>query len=222
MSEYIVELRNVEKIFQKTTLFSGVNLGVGAQESISICGDSGSGKTTLVNIFGLLEPPTDGDVYWMGENVTKERTARISRLRSKIFGYVFQHCNLFPELDVLENLLFPRRIAGKIEESDIEFAEILLAQVRLAGFENRRIATLSGGERQRVAVIRAMMNHPHVIVADEPTGNLDSQSAALVMDMIVDVCRAHGSSLLLITHNPKFAERMGTMYLLAETRLRKI
>ncbi|MDR1401416.1 MAG: ATP-binding cassette domain-containing protein [Puniceicoccales bacterium] len=222
MSNCIVEVQNLRKDFNGTSIFRGVNFRIMPRETVSICGNSGSGKTTLVNVLSLLEPPTQGNIFWQNENVTNANSGKISQLRPKIFGYIFQQCNLIPELNVLENLLFPTRIISIIKKSDIEFAKKLLGQVNLCGIEQRNVSTLSGGERQRVAAVRAMINHPKIIIADEPTGNLDVKSADATMDMIMNLCDAHGSSLLLITHNQRFAERMQTSYVLGNASLKKL
>jgi ABC-type lipoprotein export system ATPase subunit len=206
--------------FQNIPVLRNINFGIKKGETISICGASGSGKTTLINILGLLESPTCGDVLWNGENVTHEKISRVAKLRAKIFGYVFQQCNLIPELNVLENLLFPRRIVAEITEVDTSFARNLLAQVGLVGVEKRDTATLSGGERQRVAAARAMMNHPDIIIADEPTGSLDTRASNLVMDMMVNLCKSSGSTLLLLTHNPIFAKNMEQSYVIDNGTLR--
>ncbi|MDR1413655.1 MAG: ATP-binding cassette domain-containing protein [Puniceicoccales bacterium] len=221
MSDFIVEVQNLKKAFAGTLVFRGINLQISPGETISICGNSGSGKTTLVNVLSLLEPATQGNIFWKNENVTNAKSTKISQLRPKIFGYIFQQYNLIPELNVMENLLFPKRIIATIEKSDIEFARKLLEQVRLEGIEGRSIATLSGGERQRVAAIRAMINHPPIIIADEPTGSLDMKSADATMNMIVDLCQAQRSALLLITHNQRFAERMHTSYALNNESLER-
>ncbi|MDR2738170.1 MAG: ABC transporter ATP-binding protein, partial [Puniceicoccales bacterium] len=195
MSDFILELRNVQKKFQHIIIFDGINLAVNRRETVSICGNSGSGKTTLGNVAGLIEPPNIGSVIWNGEDMTDEKMSRISKLRPKIFGYIFQQCNLIPELNVMENILLPKRIMSQIARQDIDFAKTLLKQVNLDGFDLRHISTLSGGERQRIAAIRAMINHPPVVVADEPTGSLDEKSADSTMDMIIGLCKLHGSAL---------------------------
>ncbi|MDR3144108.1 MAG: ABC transporter ATP-binding protein [Puniceicoccales bacterium] len=222
MSNIIAELRDVRKNFQDSLIFSGIDLWIEEGETIGICGDSGSGKTTLMNVLGMLDRPSGGSVIWEGNDVTGERSSKLSKLRPKLFGYIFQRCNLIPELNVLENLLFPRRIVTGVEQSDVDFAKNLLKRVSMSGAESRNITTLSGGERQRVAVVRAMMNHPKIIIADEPTGSLDERSADAVMDMIVGLCGEYGSALLLITHNGRFAKKMNTSHKLHGGKLEKI
>ncbi|MDR1433196.1 MAG: ATP-binding cassette domain-containing protein [Puniceicoccales bacterium] len=220
--DYIVKLGNVRKTFGDFMVFDDVSFGIKRRETVSICGDSGSGKTTLVNVIGLLEQPTHGRIFWNGKSVINQKMSYVAKLRSEMFGYIFQRCNLILELNVIENLLFPRRIADKIDSGDVAFAKKLLNQVKLDGFEERNVSTLSGGERQRVAAIRAMMNNPRVIIADEPTGSLDEKSANLVMDMIINLCDTYDSSLLLITHNPRFAQKMQTAYVLSNCTLTRV
>ncbi|MDR1528167.1 MAG: ABC transporter ATP-binding protein [Puniceicoccales bacterium] len=220
MNDYIVELKNIQKKFENVLVLKDVSFGIKDRETISICGASGAGKTTFINIMGLLELPTHGNIFWEDQNVIICDVKKLSRMRAKIFGYIFQRCNLIPELSVIENILFPKRIASKISVPDVEFAKELLRQVHLDGFENRNVWTLSGGESQRVAVVRAMINRPRIVIADEPTGSLDEKSANVTMDMIVSLCQEYGSSLLLITHNQLFAKKMQTSYILNNSELK--
>ncbi|MDR2779127.1 MAG: ABC transporter ATP-binding protein [Puniceicoccales bacterium] len=222
MNDYIVELEDIQKKFENVLILKDVSFGIKERETISICGESGAGKTTLINIMGLLEPPTHGTIFWEGQKTITYGIEKISQLRAKIFGYIFQRCNLIPELNVIENILFPKRITSKIRTSDIEFAQQLLRLVQLGGFEERNVLTLSGGESQRVAAVRAMINRPRIIIADEPTGSLDEKSANIIMDMIINLCREYGSSLLLITHNQLFAKKMQTSYVLNNSKLKQL
>ena len=222
MNKTIVELRNIEKRYGDFTVFSDVNLEIGTNQTISICGDSGSGKTTLVNVIGLLEPPTSGSVIWDGQDVTKNSLKIISKLRSSMFGYIFQHSNMITELNVIENILLPKMISSYVTDDDKKFANALLKYVGLSGAEKNDVQTLSGGEKQRVSVIRAIINCPKVIIADEPTGSLDETSGVNVMKVIIDVCHSNGSSLILITHNPKFAQMMDKKFVLNKGNLTKI
>ena len=222
MNKTIVELRNIEKRYGDFTVFSDVNLEIGTNQTISICGDSGSGKTTLVNVIGLLEPPTSGSVIWDGQDVTKNSLKIISKLRSSMFGYIFQHSNMITELNVIENILLPKMISSYVTDDDKKFANALLKYVGLSGAEKNDVQTLSGGEKQRVSVIRAIINCPKVIIADEPTGSLDETSGMNVMKVIIDVCNRNGSSLILITHNPKFAQMMNKKFVLNKGNLAQI
>lgn len=222
MNKTIVELRNIEKRYGDFTVFSGVNLEIGTNQTISICGDSGSGKTTLVNVVGLLEPPTSGSVIWDGQDVTKNSLKTISRTRSSIFGYIFQHSNMIPELNVIENILLPKMISSCVTDDYKKFANALLKYVGLSGAEKNDVQTLSGGEKQRVSVIRAIINRPKVIIADEPTGSLDETSGMNVMKVIMDICEKNSSSLILITHNPKFAQMMDKKFVLNKGALTQI
>ena len=222
MNKTIVELRNIEKRYGDFTVFSGVNLEIGTNQTISICGDSGSGKTTLVNVVGLLEPPTSGSVIWDGQDVTKNSLKTISRTRSSIFGYIFQHSNMIPELNVIENILLPKMISSCVTDDYKKFANALLKYVGLSGAEKNDVQTLSGGEKQRVSVIRAIINRPKVIIADEPTGSLDETSGMNVMKVIMDICEKNSSSLILITHNPKFAQMMDKKFVLNKGNLAQI
>ena len=222
MNSSLVELVNICKNFDDVTVLKDINLNIKPHESLSICGISGSGKTTLVNLIGLLQQPTSGKILWYGNDVMTLSAKQISQTRAKTFGYVFQQCHLIPELNVIENILFPKRMIGRVSQEDIAFAHKLLQYVGLKGFEQRNITTLSGGESQRIATIRAMINHPSIVIADEPTGSLDINSATTVIDMLIDLCTQYGSTLLLITHNTKFAEKTDSIYHIENFQLRKV
>lgn len=223
MNDPILELKDVKKTFmeyhRELTVLRNINFIINRGENVCICGDSGSGKTTLVNVIGLLESPTSGSILWQSNDVTKLSRYEITRLRPQMFGYIFQHYNLIPELNVIENILFPRRINGSISNDDILFADELLEYVQMSSMRDRSVNHLSGGEKQRIAVIRAMINRPNIIIADEPTGSLDEINGNSVMDMLLTMCKYNNSTLLLITHNPKFADRMDILYHLHDGEL---
>lgn len=225
MSENVIELKNVKKTFteyrQELAVLRNINFSMSAGQNVCVCGDSGSGKTTLVNIIGLLERPSGGSVLWQSRDVTMLSQSEVGKSRAKMFGYIFQHYNLIPELNVIENVLFPLRINGNVAHEDIMFAHELLEHVQMSSMHNRFVDHLSGGEKQRVAAVRAMINHPRVIIADEPTGSLDENTGMCVMDAILNMCKYNNSTLLLITHNSKFAERMDIVYQLRNGELHK-
>jgi ABC-type lipoprotein export system ATPase subunit len=198
---------------QKIEVLRDVSLEVGAGESVSIRGESGCGKTTLLNILSRLESPDFGSLSWQGREVQNVRASSLAPLRGRFMGMVFQAYYLVPELDALGNVLLAARVAGI--KADSARAENLMERVGLKDRMKASPLTLSGGERQRVAVARALMNAPRVMLADEPTGNLDEKSGCVVMDMLMAVCAQEGASLILVTHNKAFAARAAKRLILS-------
>ena len=191
-----------------TEVLKGASLDVCESESVSICGESGAGKTTFLNIIAGLESPDSGEVLWDGRRIDLLSNSKQAALRAKFMGFVFQNCCLIPELNARENVEFAARIAGVYERRKSRArAEELLEFTGLGGRMKHLPSQLSGGEKQRVAVARALMNNPSVILADEPTGNLDEKTGESVMEMLLSLCGSGRASLILITHNPDFARR---------------
>ncbi len=221
MSEYVLEAVGIRKHFKsgerEITVLDGAAMELKAGGSVSIRGESGSGKTTLLNILSLLEYPDGGEVWWAGERVESRRAARLAAPRGRHFGMVFQAYYLIPELDVLDNVLIAARVVGS--KADKGRARALLERVGLGERMKASPSTLSGGERQRVAVARALMNQPQVILADEPTGNLDERTGAAIMDLLLDVTHEQGTGLVLVTHNLAFAARTERQLRLADGKL---
>lgn len=185
----------------------GVDLAVDAGEFVSVRGESGAGKTTLLQILGGLETPNSGEIFWNEERITRRGNAFLAKARTKLVGYVFQFFHLVPELTALENVLLAARIAGTPEKEARERAENLLARAGLGERFSHLPTKLSGGECQRVAIARALINRPPLLLADEPTGNLDERTGESVMRLLVEICRENEAALLLVTHNLDFAER---------------
>lgn len=185
----------------------GVDLAVAAGERVSVRGESGAGKTTLLQILGGLDAPDSGELFWNGERITGRGNAFLARARTKLIGYVFQFFHLVPELTALENVLLAARIAGTPVRAAREQARELLSRVGLGERVGHLPAKLSGGECQRVAIARALVNRPPLILADEPTGNLDERTGESVMSLLLDVCRERDAALFLVTHNLEFADR---------------
>ncbi len=246
MSEVLLELRQVTKSFPSgmgtITILRDVNLTVQAGVSLSIRGASGSGKTTLLNIIAALDSADSGQVFWQGREIhgsagtvddnsfwrqflfvaKRLKTAHdpITHLRARFLGLVFQAYYLVPELNALENVLLAARLLGtSLDRSQISRGRQLLQAVGLGERIQAMPATLSGGERQRVAIARALMNKPALILADEPTGNLDEKTSQQVMEMFLSLCRNEGASLVLVTHNPAFAGATDRQYWLQEGTL---
>ena len=191
-----------------TEVLKGASLDVCENESVSICGESGAGKTTFLNIIAGLESPDSGEVLWDGRRIDLLSNSKQAALRARFRGFVFQNCCLIPELNARENVEFAARIAGIYDRHKSRArAEELLEFTGLGGRMKHLPSQLSGGEKQRVAVARALMNNPSVILADEPTGNLDEKTGESVMEMLLSLCGSGRASLILITHNPDFARR---------------
>lgn len=189
------------------SVLNGIDLRLSCGESISIRGESGSGKSTLLNVLSGLEVADGGNLEWQGQGVSNQSLSSLAKLRQQFIGFVFQSYYLAPELNTLENVLLGARIVGRLNERVRARARELLERVGM-GYRLQYNATkLSGGERQRVAVARALINDPPLILADEPTGNLDEATGAVVMDLLLDMVKEDKKSLILVTHNPEFAAR---------------
>ena len=188
-------------------VLSGLDLAVAAGESVSIRGESGSGKSTLLNLLAGLDRPDGGELSWAGEAVQGLDLGRLTERRGRFLGMVFQAYYLLPEIDALANILMGARVAGAVGAAERARAAALLQRVGLGARGHHLPAHLSGGERQRVAVARALMNRPRVILADEPTGNLDERTGDGVIQLLLEVCAEEQAALVLVTHNPAHARR---------------
>ncbi len=207
----VLEAKNVKKNFNTLAgtleVLKDVNLQVRAGESVSICGASGSGKTTLLQILGGLDNATAGEIFWTGEKITGRGNAFLAQARTRLIAYVFQSYHLVPELTALENVLLAAKIAGTPVKRAREEALALLEKVGLRERVNHLPVKLSGGECQRVAIARALINHAPLILADEPTGNLDEHTGESVMQLLLQLCEQEKTALILVTHNNDFATR---------------
>jgi predicted ABC-type transport system involved in lysophospholipase L1 biosynthesis ATPase subunit len=183
------------------------DLTVAAGESVSIRGESGSGKTTLLNLLAGLDASEAGDVAWAGASIAGLSNNALAGRRARFLGMVFQAYYLIPEIDALANVLMARRMLGRIGAAERARACTLLTRVGLAERAGHLPAQLSGGERQRVAIARALMNEPRIILADEPTGNLDEHTGDAVIDVLLGAGAEQGAALVLVTHNPQHAAR---------------
>ena len=211
-TEVVLEARGIQKSFatphrEKIHVINDVDLALKSGESLSIRGESGAGKTTLLNLITMLERPDKGEILWEGRAVSQKSNSQLAMLRGAFFGLVFQSHYLIPELSAIENVLMARRLIGAIEPEDKKRAKDLLIEVGLKHRINHLSTKLSGGEAQRVSIARALMNRPRVIVADEPTGNLDEKTGLDVMNLLLNLCGGMKTSLILVTHNPEFAEK---------------
>jgi lipoprotein-releasing system ATP-binding protein len=213
MSKALVEVHGVSKSFQtgdhKVRVLDGVHLSVAPQESVAIVGPSGSGKSTLLNLLGTLDQPDQGTIVIDGKNLSMMGGDELARFRNRNIGFVFQSHHLLPHLTVLENVLVPALAqASEVGDEVLLRANQLLQRVGLGDREKHLPGRLSGGERQRVAVVRALINQPRLILADEPTGALDRISAAEVGRLLIELNREHGITLIVATHSEELAARM--------------
>jgi predicted ABC-type transport system involved in lysophospholipase L1 biosynthesis ATPase subunit len=201
---------------RRIEVLRGAELCLRHGETVSIRGESGSGKSTLLNLLAGIEIPDAGDVAWEGVPLSTVPESRRPRLRSAYLGFVFQAFYLVPELDALANVMLAGRIAGMPVRTARARAEQLLGELGLAERLRSRPEQLSGGERQRAAIARALINRPRVLLADEPTGNLDEHTAQRVMDQLFAVVKSHDTAMVLVTHHAGFAARAGRRYRLTD------
>jgi len=206
--EIVIRVRNLTKVYQagevEVHALRGVDLDVEHGEFVSIIGPSGSGKSTMFHILGGLTPPTSGEVHIHGRDLLAMSESDRTELRKKEVGFVFQKYNLLPTLTAADNIAIACHIAGTNHSGDPEFLEVL----ELLGIGKRldhKPRALSGGEQQRVAIARAIVNHPSILLADEPTGNLDTENSNIVLGVLRDLNERLGQTILMITHNPEAA-----------------
>lgn len=202
----MIELKDICKSYYgqgiENKVLRHIDFKIEKGEFVMLYGESGSGKTTLLNMIGLLDPCTSGEILLNGENITNLAGDEQARLRNRTFGYVFQSFYLIPELNVTENVCLPAGYAGKKKKEMVRRAGILLQEVGLADKKKFRPSQLSGGEKQRVAIARALMNDPDIILADEPTGNLDSGNSGKIMTLLKKQ-HLRGKTIVMVTHDPE-------------------
>lgn len=219
----ILELKNIQKIYGKeiqTQVLFDINLTFEEGSFNSIIGQSGSGKSTLLNIMGTLDKPTTGEVIIGGTRTDQMKSRELANLRNDSIGFVFQFHHLLPEFSALENVLLPYEIKhGKVTKEIVEKAEEYMRLVGLEGVKNNLSTKMSGGQQQRTAIARALINEPKIILADEPTGNLDSDSTETIYELMRDINEKFKTTFIIITHDRKIAEKADRIIELKDGRI---
>ncbi len=223
----LLRLRQVHRHFitpsqARLPIIAGLDLELRAGEVVAITGESGVGKSTLLNLCGLLDRPSAGSIEIDGADSSALAAEQVAMLRNRFIGFIFQFHHLLPEFSALENVLMPAMILGTVGAEQDARARRLLDDVGVGSRADHSPATLSGGERQRVALARALMNRPSLVLADEPTGNLDPATAAAVQEVLFETVRRAGRSMILVTHDRALAARADRRLVLVEGALRPL
>jgi lipoprotein-releasing system ATP-binding protein len=222
----MIVLQNLQKTFVKDgnriEVLKGIDLEIERGEMLAIIGVSGAGKSTLIHILGTLDHPTGGRVLYNGLNVFLWQEKNLASFRNRTIGFVFQFHNLLPEFTGVENVMMPALVNGISHRNARKRAEELLAEVGLANRMEHKPGELSGGEQQRVAVARALIMEPEIILADEPTGNLDTETGKKVEDIIIHLNKTRKITLVVVTHNKSLADRMTRIIGLQDGRIHRV
>ncbi|WP_407929147.1 ABC transporter ATP-binding protein [Desulfomarina profundi] len=217
--------QDITKIYRsgntKITVLNNLSINIERGEMTAITGASGSGKTTLLQILGTLARPTTGSLFFNGEDLTRKNQQELAEFRNRSLGFIFQFHHLLPDFTALENVLMPALIAGHDRKEMIPAARRLLERMELNHRLHHKISELSGGEQQRTALARALIMKPALVLADEPTGNLDSRSGNLVFNLFQDLCRERELATIIVTHNNDLADRMDRRLTLKEGILKE-
>ena len=212
MPNILLKAQNIKKCFQdagkEITILNGVDVELHQGQMLAILGASGSGKSTLLHILGTLDSPNSGEVLFQGTNLVTLNSRQQAKFRNNELGFVYQFHHLLPEFSALENVAMPQLISGESKQNANKSAEKLLERVGLAHRLTHKPHQLSGGERQRVAIARALVNRPSIIMADEPTGNLDNQSSNEILTLIKDINETDKTSFIIVTHDHGLAKQM--------------
>jgi lipoprotein-releasing system ATP-binding protein len=220
MSEPLIRVSGLHKSFQtgdgSIEVLRGIDFEIRPGECVAIVGNSGVGKSTLLHILGTLDHPTSGTVEFRGEDLFANSSDELARFRSDCLGFIFQFHHLLPEFNALENVMMPGLIANEPRGPLRERAVALLDEVGLSHRVEHPVGKLSGGERQRVAVARAVVREPALLLADEPTGNLDPKTGDQVLDLLLELNSTHQSGLVAVTHSPEIATRLGRKLIMSD------
>jgi len=210
MAEALIKLENVWKTYKlgeiDLSVLKGVNLEINPGSFSTIMGPSGSGKSTLMYLLGLLDTPSNGKIYLQGQETSGFSDDRLAGVRGKKIGFIFQQFNLLQNLTALENVMLPMIFQGVPEEKRKEKAKQLLESVNLGKRMNHRPSEMSGGEQQRIAIARSLVNDPEILIADEPTGNLDSTTGKTVMEILTKLHKEQKKTIVVVTHDPNIAQ----------------
>ena len=226
MSEELIRADGLSKSFEtgesSIRVLEGVDLEIRRGDTVAIVGQSGVGKSTLLHILGILDHPTSGTLRFSGDDVFQQDASDLARLRNEFIGFVFQFHHLLPEFNALENVMMPGLIRGLDFAEMGDRAESMIGEVGLSHRLRHPVGKLSGGERQRVAVARALVLDPPVVLADEPTGNLDPATGEQISDLLLGMNRTRGTALVIVTHSRAMAKQMDRTLLLKDGRLREL
>lgn len=219
-----ISLKNIRKIYtqgeDEVHALDGVNVEIEKGEFIAILGPSGSGKSTLLNVLGGLDVPTSGEIYVDGRKINALNENQLAEYRRKTIGFVFQSFNLLPALTIEENIIMP--ILMEQKKVNMEFIEELMKILEIEGLRKRMPSQISGGQQQRVAIARALANEPQMILADEPTGNLDTEISRKVVSLLADTCKKYQKTLIMITHNEEIAAYADRVIRIKDGRVEKV
>ncbi|MBA4392499.1 MAG: lipoprotein-releasing system ATP-binding protein LolD [Desulfobacca sp.] len=222
----LVTIRNLEKFFfnnqHRVEVLKDLDLELGSQDTLAVVGASGSGKSTLLHILGTLDRPSSGQVLFEGQNIFEQTPQELAKFRNQKIGFVFQFHHLLPEFTALENTMMPLLIARESKQEARESAEEILAQLGLKDRLSHRIGELSGGEQQRVAIARALIRSPQLILADEPTGNLDRKTGEQIMELFNQLNQEKGVTFLMVTHNQDLSRRFKRNVEIVDGKAREI
>lgn len=206
----LLQAKNITKVYesegQATDVLHGVSLELKAGESLAIHGGSGAGKSTLLHIIGTLDTPTTGEVFYKGENLKDKSDTELASFRNKNLGFIFQFHYLLGEFNALENVAMPARIGGFSKADSLEKAAVILDKLGMSHRASHFPSTLSGGEQQRVAIARALIMNPSVLLADEPTGNLDKKNSLIIQDVFKQIVEDFEVGLIVVTHDSSFSK----------------
>jgi putative ABC transport system ATP-binding protein len=210
MPEPVIKLENVWKNYRlgeiDLSILKGINLEILPGSFATIMGPSGSGKSTLMYLLGLLDTPSEGKIYMQGQDVSGFSDDKLAQLRGEKIGFIFQQFNLLQNLSALENVMLPMIFQGVPEEQRKDKAMKLLESVNLGKRINHKPSEMSGGEQQRIAIARSLVNNPEILIADEPTGNLDSTTGKMVMEILTKLHREQNKTIVVVTHDPNIAQ----------------
>lgn len=225
MSNCLLEVRDLRKSYQRDVsridVLNGINLTIQEGDTIALVGASGAGKSTLLHIMGTLDRPTSGNVFFRGKDVFTLNESSLATFRNRSIGFVFQFHHLLPEFTAVENVMMPALISGVAKEEARKSASTFLEDVGLGHRLQHKPGELSGGEQQRVAIARALVLSPAMLLADEPTGNLDTKTSEEVHELLAAIQRKTGLSLIIVTHNERLAARMGKTIHLVDGRIQE-